>query len=82
MCKKPRGKFNWFDEDQLTEIGFMPKSNPNPTTEQLIQLRNYCVAILRGKGFQFFNNEPEYRVVLRRNGCIKEFAVQFHHINR
>jgi len=82
MCDKPKGKFNWFDESQLKEVGFICRNHQYPSREDLLKLRDDCKEFLSKRGFIFFNFPPEYRLILRRNGFIKEFGIQYHHINR
>jgi hypothetical protein len=77
-----KGKINWFTRDQLIRDGIIAKDQEitNPTENELQELKAKCVKYLTELGYTFFHYIG-YRVILGRTGKLKEFGVQFHHIN-
>lgn len=77
-----RGKLCWFSEQEIGRDCFkcLPLFRQmNPTSVELLALKDELKEALEKKGFIFFD-ECYYRYKLGKNGMLKEFAVNFHHI--
>lgn len=77
-----RGKVCWFNEQEIGRD--CNKCLPlfrqmNPTHMELSALKDELKKALEKKGFVFFE-ECYYRYKLNKNGTLKEFGVNFHHI--
>ena len=74
-----KGKINWFDNALLIKLKLIDKELIDPTEQQLDDLKIRCMEHLKKEKFIFFP-VTKYRTVIGRTGKLKEFGVQFHHI--
>lgn len=79
---KARGKIVWLNDQQTKKLipsfGFVYE---NKFDESIINtLKENLISALKKKGYVFFDT-CVYRYTLHKNGKLKDFAVNFHHIN-
>jgi len=82
MALASKGKFCYFNTVDIKE--HMKKfSNIEDVQFKEINVddfKNEMKNVLISMGFIFFEDTLEHRIVLRRNGKLKEFGLQYYHI--
>lgn len=79
---KSRGKIVWLNEQQIKKLipsfGFVYDTKFD---ESIINtLKENLISALKKKGYVFFDT-CVYRYTLHKNGKLKDFGIQIHHIN-
>lgn len=82
MALASKGKFCYFNVDNIKEymVGYNDIDTKPFNEFDFDKFKDDMHSVLISMGFIFFEDTLEHRVVLRRNGYLKEFALQYHHI--
>lgn len=81
MRLSARGKCVWMTITEVKqyapELVYLFKKQP--TEDELLKLKESTISFLGKKGYVFFD-KILYRYITDKNGCLKNFSLNHHHI--